>query len=116
MLGVGGKEMKRRRDSLHGKTASPKDSAPFDHVAARRRICAERDKTRLKWVIVFSQIITANVGGAHHTSSLASTAKQPHGNFKLVSVYIFTNRSPLKAQYWSNLKHLQIQLGLQISF
>lgn len=59
-----------------------------------------------------------DVGGMHHTSSLTSTTKPPQGvwNFKLVSAYIFTNRSPLIAQYWSNLKDLHVQLGLLISF
>lgn len=49
--------------------------------------------TKLKWVIVFRQIITVMWAG--FTSSLTSTTKQPHGgwSFNLISTYTFTNCS-----------------------
>lgn len=71
-----GKEMKRKRDSLHGKTPSPTVRTPFNHVCMcltnRCRVCAECNKTRPKWVIVFQPNNYGDVGGTHRTSSLTS--------------------------------------------
>lgn len=60
--------------------------------------------TKLKWVTVFSQIITVMWEGL--TSSLTCSTKQPDGgsSFNLISAYVFTNCSPLNAQYYSSLK------------